>query len=538
MSSQVPPSVTSDQPIRPRSSLRLLLTLPALIGLLLFALWVLGVVWGSGYAIINARSALASGYASADTLYLSAYAAMLQTYGVPSTGLDGLPFVPYHFGANWVAGQLAQLLNLSTFTVYNHIFPIVLPVLYIAAFLWFVAGLHPQKGWQRSILFWGVLLAGTVRMLPPTISETFGMTAFSFLSESNLLSFAFLFAMAGLLLRGIYRRRWFLWAGLPLACLAIGLTKQSTLYLFVAVLAVLFLYYRFYRRPAYWLAAFLVALVCIPCYLVSNGYYTAASVAPFDYLATVVHGSPLIWLLINFGWSWLYMGLRLRERKPPYPDLIVLSVLCIAGIIPTLLLRIPDGSGAYFIDLQRFVALAFLLAWLPSRPRFRLWQRVLLASISVLVLGNVLISALYLSNWLQAVQPAESAVLDQLEALAAADDKADTALYIPRDHPYWALMSQDDQPQTCPPIGFVAPALTGMALIDGVPNGHCSEIQGYGYSAYTEALVPLCDRAHEYGLSRVLVLDSLTTTSLIDCDASPDGAPSAALVGESNTPSS
>ncbi len=513
MSYHNPASRTSGRPTAIR---RLLWSLPAGIALILLTLWMLGVVWGSGYAILDYRNALGYGYASADTLYLSAYAAMLQTYGVPSTGLDGLPVVPYHFGANWFAGELARLLGVSTFTVYNHVLPILLPILFVASFLWLIAGLHPHKGWQRSILFWGVFVAGIVRILPQAIGETMGMTAFSFISESNDLAFILIFATAGLLVRGAYRQRWFLWPILPLLCLVIGLTKQSAIYLLVAALAALFVSYRLFRRWDYWIAALLVALVCIPSYLVSRGYYAGASVAPFDYLTSIVHSSPLIWLACNFGWSWLYIGLRLRERKPPYADVIVVATLCFAGMIPTLLLRIPDGSGAYFIDLQRLVAVALLLAWLPTHPRFRRWQQVALAGAAVVVIGNVLISTLYFVNWQSVIPPTESDVVDQLEQIAMTDDKAHTALYIPRDHPYWSLIAPDGR--GCSPVGFVAPALTGMALIDGVPDARCQDVQGYGYSAYTEAPVEMCVRAREYGFTRILILDSLTSSTPLECD--------------------
>ena len=489
--------------------------LPAAIALLLLAFWAAGVVWGSGYSLVNNHDALAAGYSHPDPLFLSAYAAMLNTYGIPSTGIDGLPYVPYHFSSLWFAGQLAQSIHVSTYTVYNHIFPILSPAFFIATFLWLVAGLHPQKDWNKSILFWGVLTAGITRILPYEISRKLDMTNYSLLSESNAFAFALFFLTAGFIVRGAYKRRWFLWVTLPILCLIIGLTKESTLYLAIVALATLTLYYRLYRQPRYILSALLITPACAISYLATRNTFASTPIAPFEYLTNLTDASPLVWLICNFGWSWLYIGLRLHERKRPYADVLVVATLCFAGMIPTLLIHIPGGSGAYFIDLQRFISLALILAWLPAQPHFRLWQKVALIGIAVVVVGNVIVSALYFVTWTTNIPQTQSAVLDQLDQLATIDDKAHTALYIPRDHPYWSLLSATSN--SCPPSGFIAPALTGIALIDGIPNQNCFSVEGYGYSSYSPHSPDPCSRAIQFGITKIIVLETTTTTSMLNC---------------------
>ncbi len=236
----------------------------------------------------------------------------------------------------------------------------------------------------------------------------------------------------------------------------------------MAVFTTLFIYYRLYRRREYWITMLLLVPACVLAYLASRGTYRSTPIVPFDYLGTWVRTSPLIWLAFYFGWSWLYIGVRLHERKGPYADVLIVATLCFAGMIPALLIKIPGGGAAYFTDLQRFIALAFILAWLPAQPRFRLWQKVALTGIAIIVVGNVIVSAVYFVTWTTNIPQTQSVVLDQLDQLATIDDKAHTALYIPRDHPYWSLLASTSK--SCPPSGFIAPALTGIALIDGIPN--------------------------------------------------------------------
>lgn len=44
-----------------------------------------------------------------DQLHYAAYSNMMLTYGIPSTGLDGVPFIPYHVGVHWVVARLSVL---------------------------------------------------------------------------------------------------------------------------------------------------------------------------------------------------------------------------------------------------------------------------------------------------------------------------------------------------------------------------------------------------------------------------------------------
>ncbi|MEO5579426.1 MAG: hypothetical protein ABIR58_02125, partial [Gemmatimonadaceae bacterium] len=89
-----------------------------------------------------------------------------------------------------------------------------------------------------------------------------------------------------------------------------------------------------------------------------------------------------------------------------------------------------------------------------------------------------------------------------------------TALFIPQSETlYWRILSR---PGACTFAPFVAPALSGIAMIDGMPAFGCELSRYYGIGSYAprarlqtamdESPPVLCSRAALSGLDRVLVL--------------------------------
>jgi hypothetical protein len=102
-----------------------------------------------------------------------------------------------------------------------------------------------------------------------------------------------------------------------------------------------------------------------------------------------------------------------------------------------------------------------------------------------------------------------------------------TALFIPQSElRYWDVLTR---PGACSFSSFVAPALSGMAMIDGMPPFGCKLSPFYGLGQYTprrrlqsEADAwNLCRIARASGLMRVMILhfDSAgaMTARLADC---------------------
>jgi len=92
------------------------------------------------------------------------------------------------------------------------------------------------------------------------------------------------------------------------------------------------------------------------------------------------------------------------------------------------------------------------------------------------------------------------------------EERRRTALFIPQtERRYWDILTR---PGACTFDPHVAPALAGMAMIDGMPASTCELTPYYGVGAYTPRGGPqlpvdtlpatLCAKARASGLSRVL----------------------------------
>ncbi len=48
---------------------------------------------------------------------------------------------------------------------------------------------------------------------------------------------------------------------------------------------------------------------------------------------------------------------------------------------------------------------------------------------------------------------------------------------------------------------------------------NCFAVEGYSYSAYSPHTPDLCARALQFGITKIIVLETTTTTSNLDCTA-------------------
>ncbi|MFM6350166.1 MAG: hypothetical protein ACKPFK_34250, partial [Dolichospermum sp.] len=69
-------------------------------------------------------------------------AQMINHYGTPSTGLDGTPYIYYHYGSHWIAAQLSRFTSMPTFLVYNFGFPVLFVSLFLKVFVQFALSLQ------------------------------------------------------------------------------------------------------------------------------------------------------------------------------------------------------------------------------------------------------------------------------------------------------------------------------------------------------------------------------------------------------------
>jgi len=138
----------------------------------LFSLWLVGAIWGTKYINPLFLEKILLGEAHIDTLFHSSMANMIRSYNIPSTGLDGVSFIPYHWGSHFVFVEFAKFLNLSIFDFYNLGRPIIFTALLVQSFLILVFSIinHFGLNQKNELAFWVIFLIsftglGTIQLM-------------------------------------------------------------------------------------------------------------------------------------------------------------------------------------------------------------------------------------------------------------------------------------------------------------------------------------------------------------------------------------
>ncbi len=110
------------------------------------------------------------------------------------------------------------------------------------------------------------------------------------------------------------------------------------------------------------------------------------------------------------------------------------------------------------------------------------------------------------------VMPGRYKLMAKLQELSRLPirEKRKTLIYIPKSNkPFWKFL------KACRTIPFIVPAITGMAMLDGLPDMDC-ETRYYGYGVYKDPTrtshsrpepETICQKALSKGFSEVIMLD-------------------------------
>lgn len=574
----------------------------------LFSTWAAGVVWGRIYkSPLFLEMLMQDGVVHHDGVALAALGNMIRTYHVPSVGLDGLPYMAYHWGTPWLFAQWSNLAGFSLNEFYQLVFPVTMIPLFFGGIITFAlearyaifqrrladirtayTGESQAFDPRLGATFWLLFLAATIGFMPIAGMDAMGVwTSNLMISESYTVavpvalllgSTAIVFWQSGggasLRDRGSVKDYAFMVVVLPAGIIALGYLKISLMILsFIAVMFVALRLGAHRRWPLVLIGIITTALVVLVYGQVSLPAHREG-VVPLDFLKGFV---PLAWwpffLLLHLFWSLLFIVLRLRQegartvgdvtslvQNARILDVELVVIVAAAGVAPGLVLHIDGGSAFYFSDVQRWLAVGLLLAGAGSLvPRMPRWRGSDLRFIAVAVIAIPLIVSMTRNSyhWTSRMLRANSATRHafypeseratipegikslrylrdpvKLEAglararnanpvrgLLALDElslaqKRRTVVFVPQtEERYWNILGR---PGACAFSGFLVPALTGMAMIDGMPAVGCKLSPYYGLSIFQErkrAQVPadtdpvrLCSRAVKLGFARVMTL--------------------------------
>ncbi len=334
-----------------------------------------------------------------DTLSHAAFANMIDTYGHPSTGLHGAPFIPYHVGSHWMMNNLSHLFGIPVLRAYVTLFPIViLPFLFFTMLHFIKACRGALSAGPLSPLFsdkWFLLLfwvshAGIIPVLNG-LKNPLGLYwgnnwVPSLFSESYTFSLCFTFLLLTQLVL-IFSQphakdnsspfpKAFLLLALPLQFILIGLLKISQLFLLCFAYAYLYFRLQLFRSL---FANLLTGVLVVVSYL-TYSYGRPLEPTVWNAFSFLRENFPPwlvpLFFIFNLAWLLLYVYFRLQgpslkinaifpTRRYRLIDVELAVFLFAIGLIPLLTLDIAGRSGGFFIDFPVRLFIALALAAVP-----------------------------------------------------------------------------------------------------------------------------------------------------------------------------
>ena len=374
------------RPASVRGTLRELVPLAVLIP---FSVWLASSIWGYSFANPLCAEKFVTGNVNIDTLFHMAIGNMIGSYGVPSTGLDALVGIPYHYGSHFLFAGLARLLRLSVLDVYSFAVPVIFYPLLVNALGSFVIDLRGTcitGGAPVGARFWLVLALFHVGVIPTITQVEMGCGInLSVKFESYLVGSLLFFLFASLVLdlwvnrplsgeRGAPGRALLLCFTLPAMVAILGISKVSFMYLFFAVAAYLAMRLGLLRHPTIAGSLIVSSVVFVFVYHLTNSW-GPTRISPLSFLRSWVPRPWLPFFFFSFFFlPWMHawfrftrLGLRTLGdmfsalRSKVLLDVEVVFVLAVVGIVPGLVFGIATGGALYFVDFSRWFALACFL---------------------------------------------------------------------------------------------------------------------------------------------------------------------------------
>jgi len=117
---------------------------------------------------------------------------MLRTYHAATTGIDGLNYVPYHWGTQWLFAQWSNLTGARLLDFYQLGFPVTMIPFFFGGILAFAVAMRNRRGGAEATVdlrddfrFWFVFLAACIGIVPISGLDAMGVwTSNLLISES------------------------------------------------------------------------------------------------------------------------------------------------------------------------------------------------------------------------------------------------------------------------------------------------------------------------------------------------------------------
>lgn len=367
--------------------------------LVMFTAWVAGIAWGTRYKTPLFWEQLSDrGNVHHDPLYYVSMANSMRAYGVPSTGLDGVPYTPYHYGSAWLNSQWVDLAGVDVLTFYSLGPTVLIAPVFFGALLLFAG--EARGAWRKNRrddesasiakpiqedgIAWLALVGATIGFIPSTALDALAVwNRHLLISESYLTGLCVFVLGAAVSLVWWFGRRenaksdaWLMLLVFPVLLISLGFLKVSLMLLALAALLWTVLRTGLLRTRLFLVGAIAAVAVSFITFKLVSVAAQNQGIVPFNFMRYYADGRGWpYFILVHFFWSLLYVTMRIREENlPTMSDLFsalrvgrlldaeIVAVVAVCGFIPGELINIHGGSAVYFSDVQRWVAAPLVMA--------------------------------------------------------------------------------------------------------------------------------------------------------------------------------
>jgi len=355
--------------------------------LIIIAIRLATIVWGSGYLNLDIYKALLYNTMMNDSLWQAEVATTLGAFGTPARIINGITPYTYHIGSHIVMMLVSKITGVNQLFAYCYLYPtLVLPLL-IASFFAAVMIIRSlflgDNGSKATILDAILVLALFSGLLPQS-----WLSSLAIWPTSGVISETYAFAHTAVLLFIIfaavsYKKGWldnkvysimFCLLLCPVAVFCITFTKMSVGLLFCG--GIVYFFFRSDIKSLFnWLSIILSGLAYLLATLLMNqGGVWGDSLFDWQLFAFAnVYAQPdmtATHYLIYCAVTLLVLFLRFKEVNK-FEKMIgkeflfeqMLFFVCFFGILPGLLVNIGGGSAAYFSELQVSMSVLMLLSY-------------------------------------------------------------------------------------------------------------------------------------------------------------------------------
>jgi hypothetical protein len=484
--------------------------LPLVAGISLIIL-VLLIFYSRGYESPLFYEKILLGTAHIDVLFFGSISNIFSTVGYSSTGLDGCPYFPYHWGSYALFGGLQQWVGLNSLLFINVAFPAVFIGLFFKIFTLFLANFFQYKSEIEVDLLFVFTVLVFLYSLPLFAFKTGSPASII----NNCVAFIFTFQYLSVLLRftEIYKNKsgsfipfHFIFYSIIHVVLLISI-KISVGFILTASLLYLFLRYRKNIRFSQQ-----IQIIFSTILIIVFTYLFVFPEARTTIQSNIVERYFYLWFLSDSFLSYLlgafiFFIIILKENSirsvneliqviqtKKYIDLELLFITAIIGFTAGIYVSSNPSDVSYFASFQYYLSIAYIIYFLfKAYNKFNSSKKarhIFLFSIvcfSLLSRPDLLkyqdgffqfLDVKKKSEQLSEYQIILNDLLIELHNLEKENNKKKKCIFIPQSEE-WYYKSQEYRPKGSP---MVVPAITGIPLIDGIPDSIMNS--GYNYYSY------------------------------------------------------